>query len=243
MAETWALRAVPARTSLPRFVGSLGEEIVDASEARHLLGRGDGEDMAQSGLLQHAAQPPLLAVGRVCGHPGERQRRGDGPQHHGVGEVGLGGEGPLVGDVGGAAAIGVVGPGLGQIQLPSHQGPSALGGIGGEQADLAVLGTAGGAGVLAPHAGRGGALPEGSGVAEDEDPVGPAEPFGYVVLEVVAEFVGVPSGAAEDSLEAVGCAVSGVFGRLPAVFAADRAMMALFESPHVVLRGGANLLC
>jgi len=60
-------------------------------------------------------------------------------------------------------------------------------------------------------------------VVEDEDPVGLAEPFGYVVLEVVAEFVGVPAGTVQEPLEAVGGAVSGVFGQLPAVLAADRA--------------------
>ena len=217
-----ALRAVAARTSLPGFVGCLGEEMIDASEVRHLLGLGDREDIAQSGLLQHAAQPPLLAVGGVCGHPGDGQRGGDRPQDHGLGQVGLGGEGPLVRDVGGSAAVAVVGPGLGQIQLPVRQGASTCGGVGGEHADLAVLGVAGGAGVPALHAGRGGALLEEASVVEDEDPVGLAEPFGYVVLEVVAELVGVPAGAVEEPLEAVGCAVSGGFGQLPAVLAANR---------------------
>jgi len=45
------------------------------------------------------------------------------------------------------------------------------------------------------------------------------------VLEVVADLVGVPAGAVEEPLKAVGGAVSGVFGQLPAVLAADRAQV------------------
>jgi hypothetical protein len=47
-------------------------------------------------------------------------------------------------------------------------------------------------------------LLEEAGVVEDEDPVGLAEPFGYVVLEVVAEVIGVPASAVEEPLKAVG---------------------------------------
>lgn len=57
------------------------------------------------------------------------------------------------------------------------------------------------------------------------------------MLEVVAELVGVPAGAVEEPLEAVGCAVSGVFGQLPAVLAADRAQ----QSTDVVTHPAARL--
>lgn len=74
--------------------------------------------------------------------------------------------------------------------------------------------------MLALHAGRGGAFLEEAGAVEDEDPVGLglglAESFGYVMLQVVAEFVRVPAGAVQEPLETVGCAVSGVLGQLPA---------------------------
>jgi hypothetical protein len=89
---------------------------------------------------------------------------------------------------------------------------------------------------LALHASRGGALLEEAGVVEDEDPVGLAEPFGYVVLEVVAELVGVPAGTVEKPLKAVGGAVSGVFGQLPAVRAADRAQQPADVVTHSATR-------
>lgn len=66
---------------------------------------------------------------------------------------------PLVGDLGGAALATVVRPGLGQVDLTAHQGAADRAGVGGEDADLAVLGAAGGlvfqlvpgAGVFAGH--------------------------------------------------------------------------------------------
>ena len=47
-------------------------------------------------------------------------------------------------DGGGSAAVHIVPPRLGPIQLPVHQRPPATGGLGGEHADLAVLGSPGG---------------------------------------------------------------------------------------------------
>jgi hypothetical protein len=72
------------------------------------------------------------------------------------------------------------------------------------------------------------------GFAVDED--GLAEPLGYVVLEVVAEVIGVPAGAVGEPLEAVGCAVSGVFGQLPAVFTADRSQQSTDVVAHPATR-------
>lgn len=82
------------------------------------------------------------------------------------------------------------------------------------------------------HAGRGGALRQEAGVVEDKDAVGLAESFGCVVLEVVAELVGLPAGAVEELAQAVGGPVSRVFSQLPAVLAADRAQ----QSTDVVTR-------
>lgn len=65
-----------------------------------------------------------------------------GPPDHGPGEIVFGGEVTLVGDPGRSAAIPVVRPGLGQVELPVDQGVTACGGIGGEDTDLAVLGPA-----------------------------------------------------------------------------------------------------
>ncbi len=72
--------------------------------------------------------------GGVRSHPGDRQRRGERAQHDGLGQLSFGGEGPLVGDLRSVAALAVVRLGLGQIQLAVHQGASAGGGVGGEDA-------------------------------------------------------------------------------------------------------------
>jgi hypothetical protein len=68
---------------------------------------------------------------------------------------------------------------------------------------------------LALHAGRGGALLDEAGVVEDEYPAVLAEPLGDVCLQVVADLVGVPAGAVEQALEAVGGGVANVFSQLP----------------------------
>jgi hypothetical protein len=60
--------------------------------------------------------------------------------------------------VGGLAAVAVVGPGPGQIEVTVDEGVSPAGGIGGEYADLAIFGASGGAGVLALYSGGGGPL-------------------------------------------------------------------------------------
>lgn len=74
----------------------------------------------------------------------------------------------VVGDAGRLAALAVFGPGLGQVELTVDQGVAARGGVGGEDADLAVLGSSGGAGVLALHSGGGGALLHEAGVINDQ---------------------------------------------------------------------------
>ncbi|GHD61079.1 hypothetical protein GCM10010317_054090 [Streptomyces mirabilis] len=57
----------------------------------------------------------------------------------------------------------------GQIQVAVDQCASAVGGVGEEDTDLAVLRASGGAGVLALHAGRADALLEEAGVIDDQD--------------------------------------------------------------------------
>jgi hypothetical protein len=117
-----------------------------------------------------------------------------------VGEFSLGGEAAFGGDAGGLAAVHIVRPRLGQIQLPVHQCPPPAGGVGGEDADLAVPGPPGRAGVLPLHPGGDDALLEESGVVHDQDAVRGAEPLGHVLLHVVPEFVGVPSAVREQVL-------------------------------------------
>lgn len=87
--RSWAIgrrpsrrRAAPSRCAglagmaFPGVLGSLGDGEVDAAHGAGMLGLRHSQDVADAGLLQHATQPPLLAVSRVRGHPGDGQRRG-----------------------------------------------------------------------------------------------------------------------------------------------------------------------
>lgn len=87
--RSWAIgrrpsrrRAAPLRCAglagmaFPGVLGSLGDGEVDAAHGAGMLGLRHSQDVADAGLLQHATQPPLLAVSRVRGHPGDGQRRG-----------------------------------------------------------------------------------------------------------------------------------------------------------------------
>lgn len=62
--------------------------------------------------------------------------------------------------------------------------------------------------------GEGGAFLQESGVVDNQYPVGAAELFSDVGLQVIADVVGVPAGAGEQVLQAVGGGVAGVFGEL-----------------------------
>ncbi|MFI9780958.1 hypothetical protein ACIHCV_41035 [Streptomyces sp. NPDC051956] len=64
--------------------------------------------------------------------------------------------------------------------------------MGGEDADLAVLGVVGGAEVPALRARRGGAVLGEAGVVEDEYPAVLAELVGNLCLQVVVDDVGIP---------------------------------------------------
>ncbi len=134
----------------------------------------------------------------------------------------FGGELTLIGDLGRAAAVAVVGPGRGQVELAVRQGATGCAGVGGEDADLTVLGAAGGAGVLPLHAGGGSGLIQEPGVVDDQYPVGAAEGFGDVGLQVVADAVGVPTGPRQQVLQSVRSGVAGVSGKLPAVLPGHR---------------------
>ena len=99
-------------------------------------------------------------------------------------------------------------------------------------ADLAVLGSARGAGVLALDASGDGALLDEAGVVGDQDAVGGAEAFGDVGLEVIADPVCVPAGSCEQALQPVRGRMACVLGQLPAVLAAYRAKEPVHAVPH-----------
>ncbi|KOG10270.1 hypothetical protein ADK34_35640 [Streptomyces viridochromogenes] len=76
---------------------------------------------------------------------------------------------------------------------------------------------------MALDAGGGGALLDESGVVDDQHTAVGPKTFGDVGLQVVADLVRVPAAAGHQSLKAVRCGVTRVFGKLPAVLAADLA--------------------
>lgn len=209
------------RTGVAKPRAGPADEVVDAA-AVDLLRLGDRDDVGQTGVFQETAEAGVLAVGGICGDPGEGERGVKGPQDHGAGEVVLGGEVPLVGDPGCSAALPVFGPGLGQIELAVDQGVPACGGVGGEGTDLAVLGPARGSGILPLHPGRGGALLDEAGVIDDQLTLRCAELLCCIGLQVIAETVGVPAAVGQQVLESVRGGMASVLSKLPAVLAAYR---------------------
>lgn len=205
--------------------------MVDA-RAVHLLRLGHGDDISELRVFQETPEAGVLSVGGIRGAPDDGQWGVQGATNHVAGEVALGGEGALVGDAGCSAAFPALRPGLGQVALAVDQGVAAGGGVGGEDADLAILGAAGRAGVLALHSGGGGALLHEAGVVENQHTVWTAELFGHVGLQVVAQAVGVPAAVGEQMLQTVRDVVAGVLGELPAVLAADRTEQPTDVVPH-----------
>ena len=153
----------------------------------------DGEHVADAALAQERAQGGVGAIHLVAGHPVGGHAGVERGAHHLLGQLGLGGEGDLVGDAGGGPPLGVVAPrGPRQVEPPVDQRPPAWGGVGQEHRDLAVFDPAGGAGVLPLDAHRAGALLQEARLVDDENPVGVAEPVGDECPHEVAGLVLVP---------------------------------------------------
>ena len=99
----------------------------------------------------------------------------------------------------------------------------ARGGVGEEDADLAVLDPPGRPRVLAlATPARLHSLLQEAGLINDQHRLRVAEVFDDVRPQVIAHLVGAPLGAPEQVLQAVGRRVAGLFGQLPAVLALDR---------------------
>ena len=94
-------------------------------------------------------------------------------------------------------------------------------GIAEEHADLAVLDAPSGARVLTMHARRFRALLQKSGLIEHQHGLLIAEVLDDVGAQIIAHEIGVPAHAGKKVLYAVGRAVAGRFGQLPAVLALD----------------------
>ena len=125
----------------------------------------------------------------------------------------------LTGDTGGSAAVGIVDPCLGQVQLPVDQGMPGIGGVDQVDGDLGVLDPPGGAGVLTLHPNRRGALLEIAGLVDDQHRLGVAEVLDNVGAHVIADPVVVPHRPTKQVLHPIRAGVAGVLGDRPAVLA------------------------
>nr|WP_263637557.1 hypothetical protein [Streptomyces sp. CoT10] len=151
----------------------------------------DGHHVADAACLQGGAELGVLAVGFVAGHPGGGdpgvERGGD----HLRGQTGLGRELHRLRYPSRVAAFGILGPGVFREIEPSvDQGPAPAGGQGEEYADLGVLDTSRGAGVLPLYPCRGPALLHKAGLVDNENAAVGAEMFGGVGSQVVADGIG-----------------------------------------------------
>jgi hypothetical protein len=139
-----------ARRSVDREVGR------DAEHIRHRV------------VMAPGPQVRVTAVTGVRQYPGERHVGRAGVLEHRDGQLGLGGEGDLVGHPGLTAPLTVVRPFLGQIQTAVDEGVSGGGGVGEHHHGLAVADIAGQPTVLEGHPDRLGALLLRLGVIDDE---------------------------------------------------------------------------
>ena len=94
-----------------------------------------------------------------------------------------------------------------------------IGGVGQVDGDLGVVDLAGGAGVVAGHPDRSGALIEVAGLINHQHRTRVAEVLDQVVAHVVADHVVVLDRSGQQVLQAVRAGLAGVLGDRPAVLA------------------------
>lgn len=146
-------------------------------------------------------------------------------------DAGSGHEGGLLAEPGGAAAVGIGGPGARDVQLPVHHGVPALAGV--DQADsyLGILDPAGGAGVLALDADRASALLHVAGLVDHQHRPLVVQVLHRVAPHIVTDGVGVPLGPAEQVVHAVRGGLPGPLGDGPAVVARQVRQESEYQPP------------
>src|SRR5262249_31418431 len=142
---------------------------------------GDLTDVALPQLFQAADEVRVPAIDLVEGHPAVADLLPTGQEQF-KGQLGLGAKDDPFGHAGPAAALGVFGPGVGQVQARIEQGVAGGTGVGDIDGHLAVVDLAGGAAVLAGDADALGAALGEAALVQDEDAVGAAE-FGIDLAE------------------------------------------------------------
>jgi hypothetical protein len=131
--------------------------------------------------------------------------------------VRLGGKADLLGDAGCPAALGIVDPALGQVQLTVDHGVPRIAGVQEIDGDLGVLDPTGGAGVLALRSHRLEALLEIPGLVDDQHRLGVAQVLDQVGAEVIADPVVVPDRPGQQVLHPIGAGIPSVLGDRPTV--------------------------
>jgi hypothetical protein len=165
--------------------------------------------------LQVPAELPVTAVSLIRRGPRRGHVRVEGAGEHPPGQNKLGGELDVSRDTRGGAPIRVVGPRLGQVDLPVDQRVATRRGIGEVDRDLRVLHPPGGPGVLPLHTDGVHTLLQVTGVVQDEDPTRVAKRIDHVPPHVVTHLVGVPHRLAQQSLHRMRRRVPGPLSQLP----------------------------
>src|SRR5829696_775542 len=153
-----------------------------------------------------------MSAARPCACSGSAWLRPDGvaaiPTKHLFGQLGLGAHPDLLWHSASLAALLVMSPLLGQIQLPVDESLTPKGGIGQKHPDLAVLRLAGGAGVLALDPDALLALLDEARFIDDEDRTLLTQMLTHIASEIVAHGIGVPVGSTQQVLKAVGRSIA-----------------------------------
>ena len=119
-----------------------------ATEADRVVA-GHRQHVPDASALQLGPQLGVGTVNLVTGDPGRRDPSVQRTADHLGGQSRLGRKPDLVGDTGSLAALRIVDPSLGQVQLPVDHRVPRLAGVHQVHGDLGVLDPARGAGVLA----------------------------------------------------------------------------------------------
>jgi hypothetical protein len=173
--------------------------------------------------FQPAPQCGVRPVDAIRRDPGARHLAVQCPLELLLRQRRLGLEADLVRNAGRTAALPVVGPVPGQIQVAVEVGGGPGGGVDEEDAELTVLGAPGGAAVLPLHPRRVDALLEEGSLINHEHVGGIAQLLHDVGPQIVAHRVHVPVGHSQQPLHAIGSGLAGLLGQLPAVLAFNRA--------------------
>src|SRR5690606_31392451 len=135
-------RAVAAAQTLPRLWWCLREEVIGAGGAgsdRDPLAAWNRHHIPDVAGFEPAPELVVATVGLVRGDPAGRDPAVQRSREHLLCEGGFRGELHAIGDVRLSAAVTVLGPRLRQIEFPIDQRATLAGGVGAEDAQLAVL--------------------------------------------------------------------------------------------------------